>query len=320
MNNSKISVKLNMNTFEKEEKVKQLYLKSYEIYYHVKNALSSKKSNYSNMTLNKINEINDYKIDRNIQKIIYSGRLNNNSMFFFDSKCINGIFIEISSVFNQTLSLNPLLDEFQLLKNHLRGQNLESSFKIIMMISNFSIWLQALLLIVNKLCHSATNIHLVKKPSLLSFLNYLKSKNFGDEGKNSTFTNIKIICFTNLLYRCLSIKQYEYAYLIAEKLALPFMYKIIISHSRLNKFLGISYLARNKLELENSQSGEAEDTIINDINKIISSSNFVLAQQNMQILVKDIDQLLENNNLNSDYMKENNSLEINLPRNNLLIV
>jgi hypothetical protein len=35
----------------------------------------------------------------------------------------------------------------------------------------------------------------------------------------------------------------------------------------------------------------------------------------MQTMVKDVDQLLENNNLNSDYIKENNSLEINLSSN-----
>lgn len=29
-------------------------------------------------------------------------------------------------------------------------------------------------------------------------------------------------------------------------------------------------------------------------------------------MLKDIDQLLENNNLNSDYIKDNNALEINL--------
>lgn len=38
----------------------------------------------------------------------------------------------------------------------------------------------------------------------------------------------------------------------------------------------------------------------------------------MQTLLKDIDHLLENNNLNSDYIKENNSLEINLPSNYII--
>jgi hypothetical protein len=317
MHNSKITVKLNMNSLDKESRVKQVAMKSYEIHYNLKNAIQSGGGNKiynqsQNSYSNKLSDINDFRIDKNIQKIIYSGKLNNNSMFFYDSRCIHGIFIEISSIFNQTNNLNPLLDEFQLLKNHLRGQNFDSSFKILMMIQNFNLWLQALLLIVNKLCHNPNNILMLKKHSLANALNYLKYKSFDDEAKTATVNNIKIICFTNLLYRCLSIKQYEYAFLIADKLAQPFMYKLIVSHSRQNKFLGISYLACNKLESDNSTNGENEESIISDINKIITSSNFVLSQTNMQQLVKDVDQLLENNNLNSEYMKENNSLEINL--------
>jgi hypothetical protein len=183
-----------------------------------------------------------------------------------------------------------------------------------MIIKDFSLWLQALLLIVNKLCHSPSNILLLKKHSLASTLQYLKEKTFEDENKNLTANNIKTICFTNLLYRCLSYKQYEYGFLIADKLGLTYLFKIIISHSRLNKFLGICYLASNKLENESNGTAENEEGIINDINKIISSSNFVLSQNNMQQLVKDVDQLLENNGLNNEYMKGNNTLEINLQK------
>lgn len=37
-------------------------------------------------------------------------------------------------------------------------------------------------------------------------------------------------------------------------------------------------------------------------------------------MLKDIDQLLENNNLNSDYIKDNNALEINLNSNIVLTI
>lgn len=67
-----------------------------------------------------------------------------------------------------------------------------------------------------------------------------------------------------------------------------------------------------KRKFQESQTSENDDSIINDLNKIITNSNFVLSISNLQILLKDIDHLLENNNLNSDYLKDNNSLEINL--------
>ena len=60
------------------------------------------------------------------------------------------------------------------------------------------------------------------------------------------------------------------------------------------------------------QTSEGDDSIINDLNKIITNSNYVLSISNLQVLLKDIDHLLENNNLNSDYLRDNNSLEINL--------
>ena len=181
-----------------------------------------------------------------------------------------------------------------------------------MMISNFTLWLQSLLLIFNKLCQSPSNILLLKKHSLNSLLVYLKEKKFEDESKTLTVNNIKTICFTNLTLRCLASKQYEYAFLIAEKSGQSFLYKLIISHSRQNKFYGIGYLASHKLDGDGGPENENEETIISDLNKIVKSSNFVLTQSNLQTLVKDIDQLLEQNSLTSAYMKENNSLEINL--------
>jgi hypothetical protein len=251
MQNSKITVKLNMKSFSNDgSTVKQIRFKPYEMNYFVKNGLMKQNSmkKDQNKTSEKL-EIDDFRIEKNIQNMIFTGLITNNSLFFYDSKIVNGIFIEISAKFNQSDYLNPLLDEFQLLKNHLRGFNFDSSFKILAIIQNFSLWIQALFLIVNKICHSPGNILLLKKHSLAYALQYLKEKTFDDETKNATVNNIKILCFTNLLYRCLSIKQYEYAFLIAEKLNLPFLYKVIVSHSKLNKFLGVSYLACNKLEV-----------------------------------------------------------------------
>jgi hypothetical protein len=290
-----------MNLFNPNEPVNQILLKPYEVNYFLRSQSDIK-----------INNLNEFRIDRGIQNALFTRKINNNSMFFYDGKSITGIFIEISSKFNQSNRpkiFNPLLDEFQLLKNHLRGQNYESAFKILTIIQNFNYWIQALFLIINKLCHSATNILLIKKHTLAYMLDYLKEKVFEDEMKTQSVQNIKVLCFTNLVYRCLSIRQYEYAYLIADKLSCNFLFKIIAAHAKLNKFAGLSYLASNKLE-ESAQ--DTDDNIINDLNKIITNSNFVLSQNNLQILLKDIDHLLENNSLSSDYIKEYNGLEINL--------
>jgi hypothetical protein len=62
-------------------------------------------------------------------------------------------------------------------------------------------------------------------------------------------------------------------------------------------------------------TNENDESIVSDLNKIMATTNFVLTQNNMQVLIKDIDQLLENNSLNSDYIKENNILDINLQSN-----
>jgi hypothetical protein len=290
-----------MNLFNNHDTVKQVLLKPYEIFYFLKSQSDLKLSN-----------LNEFKIDKNIQNALFTRKINNNSMFFFDNKSITGIFIEISSKFNQNNKpkiFNPLLDEFQLLKNHLRGQNYESAFKILTIIQNFNYWIQGLFLIINKLCHSPTNILLIKKHTLGSMMDYLKEKVFEDEHKTQSVNNIKILCFTNLVYRCLSIRQYEYAFLMAEKLNNMFLYKVISAHAKLNKFAGISYLSSHKIE---EMTTETDDNIINDLNKIITNSNFVLSQSNLQILLKDIDHLLESNSLSSDYIKEFNGLEINL--------
>ena len=97
-------------------------------------------------------------------------------MFFYNSRIITGLFIEISSTFNQKNTLNSIMDDYQLLKNHLRGQNFESSFKILMILNNFQQWIYAMFLITNKLCHNPQNILLIKRHSLASIL--IKRKKF----------------------------------------------------------------------------------------------------------------------------------------------
>ena len=290
MYNSKISVKLNMDIFDSTEKVFNLKFKPYELNYFIKN---------SNSNFN-INE--EFKIDKELKNMILLQKIQNNGMFFYNSRVITGIFIEISSKFNQKNSLK--------LKNHLRGQNFESSFKILMILNNFQQWIYSLFLITNKLCHHPQNILLIKRHSLSQALQYLKEKSFHDEEKNNTITNIRNLCFTNIVLRCLSIRQYEYAYLIIDKLQLTNLLKLLVSHCKLTKFLGINYLACTKLE-ENSESDE---NVITELNKIISSTNFTLSQNKLQSLIKDIDELIESDNLNVEYLKEYNSLEINLPK------
>ena len=300
MHNSKISVKLNMNSFDKNEEVKFLKFKPYELNYFIKNSC----------TTNQWNVTNEFRLNKEMKSAIVKGKFINNSMFFVNSRSINGIFIEISSKFNQKNTLNSILDEFQLLKNHLRGQNFDSSFKIMTIISNFQQWIYSLFLITNKLCHHPQNILLIKRHSLAAVLRYLKDKSFNDEEKNNTFANIRNLCFTNIVLRCLSIRQYEYAYLIIDTLGMNHLLKLLSAHCKLTKFLGVNYLACSKLEIEN----ENEDNIISELNRIINNTNFTLSQNNMQSLIKDIDELIENDKLNNDYLKDSNSLEINLQK------
>jgi hypothetical protein len=62
------------------------------------------------------------------------------------------------------------------------------------------------------------------------------------------------------------------------------------------------------------ENSDKEDNIINELNKIIASTNFTLSQNKLQLLIKDIDELIESDGLNMNYLKEYNSLEINLQK------
>lgn len=306
MFNSKITVKLNMDSFDSSEGVNCLKFKPYELNYFTKNHHMNSQWIFAD----------EFKIDKDLKNVISSEKMINNSMFFYNSRVINGIFIEISSKFNQKNTLNPILDEFQLLKNHLRGQNFDSSFKILTVISNLTQWIYSLFLITNKLCHHPQNILLIKRHSLTTALQYLKEKTFNDEDKNSTIANIRNLCFTNIVLRCMSIRQYEYAFLIIDKLNMNSLLKLLVAHCKLTRFLGINYLASSKLE----ESSENEDNVINELNKIITSTNFTLSQNNMQLLIKDVNELIETENLNTEYLKEYNSLEINLQSKHSMLI
>jgi len=226
-----------MNSFRNKAAIKQYYEKAFNVNAFFKEKLKSS------------GELDDLLLEKDIINDFHAGKSNGNLMAFYDSRVINAIFIEISTKFEQETQSPQIIDEIQLLKNHLRGQNFESSFKILMMIQNFNLWIQCFILICNKLCQSSSNILLVKRHTLNSFLDYLNDKLFEEEFKMISIQNLKVFCLTSIVLKCLNSKQYEYAYLIAEKLNVPFLYKIIKSHSKLNGFLGVSYMCCTKLEV-----------------------------------------------------------------------
>ena len=302
LNNSKISVKMNMDNFDlKEEVLCQVY-KPYEINYFFHTKIDS------NLGY-KIPSV-EFKIEKDLRNLIIQEKFQNNAMFFFNSRIIITTIIDITGMFNLKNNLNPIIDEYQLIKNHLRGQNFDSAFKIMMLLNNLQEWLCSLFLITNKICQKPSNILLIKKSSLSQALTYLKNKTFSDEEKNNVVINLRNSCFTNIIIRCLYARQYEYAFLIIDKLQMVNMLKLLVCHSKLTQFLGINYLACTKLE----EMSENEDSVINELNKIITSTNFTLSQNKLQLLIKDIDELIESESLNTNYLKEYNSLEINLPK------
>ena len=303
INNSKISVKMNMNNFNINEIVRCHSYKPYEINFFLKDK--------SDLNTNEFKLPEDeFKIDKKLRDFIVKNKFQNNAMFFFNTRIIATIIIDITGTFNSKNKLNQIIDEYQLLKNHLKGQNFDSAFKILMLLSDFQQWLCSLFLITNKICQKPSNILLIKKSSLSQALIYLKNKTFESEEKTAAVESIRNSCFTNIILRCLHVRQYEYAYLIIDKLGLNNLLKTLVAHSKLTKFLGINYLAITKLE----ENAENEDNIVNELNKIISSTNFTLSQNKLQLLIKDIDELIESDGLNTNYLKEYNSLEINLKK------
>ena len=303
LNNSKISVKMNMDNFSINEKVHCQAYKPYEINFFIKDKVND---NNTEMQIPQ----DEFKISKELRDFIVQGKFQNNAMFFFNNRIITTIIIDITGLFNSKDKLNPIIDEYQLLKNHLRGQNFDSAFKILMLLTDFQQWLNSLVLITNKICQKPSNILLIKKSSLAQALIYLTNKTFDDEEKQQAINTIRNSCFTNIVLRCLHVRQYEYAYLIIDKLGLSHLLKTLVAHSKLTQYLGINYLACTKLE-ENS---EKEDNIINELNKIIANTNFTLSQNKLQLLIKDIDELIESDGLNTNYLKEYNSLEINLQK------
>ena len=303
INNSKISVKMNMNNFNINETVKCHSYKPYEINFFLKDKSDINTNEF------KLPE-DEFKIDKNLRDFVVKNKFQNNAMFFFNSRIIATVIIDITGTFNSKNKLNQIIDEYQLLKNHLKGQNFDSAFKILMLLTDFQQWLCSLFLITNKICQKPSNILLIKKSSLSQALIYLKNKTFESEEKTSAVETIRNSCFTNVILRCLHVRQYEYAYLIIDKLGLTNLLKTLVAHSKLTKYLGINYLACTKLE----ENAENEDNIVNELNKIISSTNFTLSQNKLQLLIKDIDELIESDGLNTNYLKEYNSLEINLKK------
>lgn len=309
------SIDNNLNNF-KLDIVKTIYINNTDIY-------SSTLSINNKLGINSTISINDYDVDNNLKSALIKERVNDNLLYLYDSKYLYAISLEVNTSFNyfnknNTLSNDKInnnviksntIDDFQLLKNNLRGNNFECSIRILNSIDNYNLYIQSLLFIINKLSHNSTNILLVKRNVLSDLFENIKEKDFFDENKNLTLQTIKTLAFTNLIYRCLSIKQYEYAFLIADKLSLNYLFKLILAHAKQTKFLGIAYLCCHKIDENQSEN---DDNIVNDINKIIASSNFVMSQQNVQNLLKDIEFLLENDDLNNNYTKEKNTLGLDL--------
>lgn len=195
-----------------------------------------------------LSNIDDLTVEKNYPDLVNKKKYRNIAFCLYDTKYINLFFLEITTKLNDPLP-SYCFDEIHLYKNHLKGQNYESAFKVLKVIEVFNVWIQCFIMILNKLGSNPTNIIQIKKQVFGQILNNIISKRFEDESKNNAIQNIKILCLTNLFYRCLSHKQYEYAYLIAEKLNLQYLFKILNFHCKLNKCLGVAYLACNKLEV-----------------------------------------------------------------------
>ena len=75
MHNSKITVKLNMNSFDKNEDVKFLKFKPYELNYFIKNYRST----------NQWNVTNEFRLNKEMKSAIAKGKFMYNSMLFVNS-------------------------------------------------------------------------------------------------------------------------------------------------------------------------------------------------------------------------------------------
>ena len=168
---------MNMNNFDINEPVRYQTYKPYEINYFFHTKVDT------NLGFNAPNI--EFIIEKDLRNLIVQEKFQNNAMFFFNSRSITTTIIDITGIFNLKYNLNPIIDEYQLLKNHLKGQNFDSAFKIMMLLNNFQQWLLSLFLITDKICQKPSNILLIKKSSLSQALNYLKNKTFADEEKNN---------------------------------------------------------------------------------------------------------------------------------------
>lgn len=284
-----------------ERKIKEIFIKGNELYHAFQLASNiEKKQDYQQ---------NSFEINSLWKSNIKLNKIRDNFHIIYNSNNIFILNFEISSNINKNSLSSNIINEYLIIKNHLKGLNFESAFSILTCIDNFNLWIYSFLFIINKMCQSPNIISSIKRYSFNEFIESIKEKKFQDEYKDTTSNTIKSIGLSNLLYRFMSIKQYEYAYVIAEKYASSNMLKIILSHSKQTRFLGIAYLCCHRLE---EMKTDHDDTIANEINKIFFNSNFVMSQQNLKNVIKDLDYLLENNNLNNDYFSDCNPLEINL--------
>ena len=153
---------MNMNNFNINEIVKCHSYKPYEINFFLKDKSDINTNEF------KLPE-DEFKIDKNLRDFVVKNKFQNNAMFFFNSRIIATVIIDITGTFNSKNKLNQIIDEYQLLKNHLKGQNFDSAFKILMLLTDFQQWLCSLFLITNKICQKPSNILLIKKSSSKAF-------------------------------------------------------------------------------------------------------------------------------------------------------
>lgn len=308
-----------------------------DLYFELQDRFSREKENVDSVT-NEINPLIDpikkynhsiWEIKDEYSKIKSDKNSTTNINNTSNSNLINSIFLEEVLVFNKNqifiiminkqntlesfyknesnLKLKESIDfeEIRSFKTNLLNNCYETCIQVLNKISDTYTWIKFLLILIYKLCDSNRVISRKALNNLLESVNLKKVEN----QYTTMLESIKTTAFNNLLMRYLSNKEYDYAFLIANNLKYPYMYKSILSHSRQTNFLSIAYLCSSKLEEIQSEN---DDSIINDINKIFTNSNFSLTQNNLHNLLKDIDILLEMKNFENEYIKENNTMDLNL--------
>lgn len=228
--------------------------------------------------------------------------LSPSTIFLFTRDSLYVVKIELSG--QQTK-----VTDYVLLKNHIKSNNYESAFKLLLLLRDYDQWLKAFFLTINKLTQNGENVLFLKRTTLRKLIIGMNNKDFGDDSKNAHFRSIKILALSNMFYRCLASKHYECAFLIADTINNVPLFKILISHAKHNKFLSIAYLAASKIE---ALVEDGDDSVMSQINKLASNNGFNFSQNNLHNIIKDIDNLMSQNEVEGDYVVDHNPMEIDI--------